>query len=876
MRLADRLRLRLRSLFRKRRVEDELEDELRFHLEQQIEENISRGMAPEEARYAALRGIGGLSQVKEECRDARGLNLLESIAQDLRFAARVLRKSPGFTAAVAASLALGIGANTAIFSIINAALLRPLPFPDPDRLVAVWEDTPIFGLRYSPAAMGNYGDWKAQNHVFENMGALERMHLFTLTGMGEPEAVEGCIVTASLFRVLGVHPVLGRLFREEEDQPGTPKVALLSHSLWQRRFAGERDIAGRAIDLNGEKYTVAGVMPEGFRFPDAGSEIWAPIGVSFPKSEFTERGRHDLMVVARLRPGVTRERANEEMRAIASRLSQAYPKTNGNVSAFVAPLREHMVESAQGRLFAILFGAVSLVLLIACANVANLMLSRAVTRGKEVAVRIALGAGRARVARQLAAENLLLAAIGAAAGVLLAAWSMRLFKHLVPPAIAAFVPLSFDSRVLAYSLILTTATCFLFSLPPLAQAFRTEVSDALKQGGGRSGAARSSHTLRRALVISEVALALMLLIGAGLLIRTFARLRGVNPGFRADRVLTMRMRLTATKYRDQSKRVAFYRQVLERISAVPGVVSAGFTTGVPLLFKGFHVGVTLNGSDFSTVNFRSVTTDYLRTMGIPLKRGRMLSAADTAEAPAVALVNETMARRFWPDRDPLGMRFSLDSGRHWLTVAGVVGDVKQAGLDVPPRPEFYVPYEQERGWPADLAVRTAGDPLGLLPAIRREIRAVDRDQPITNTGTMEDILDREVFQRRLQMLILACFAGCALVLASIGVYGVLSYLVNWRTREIGVRMALGADSSDILASVIGQGVVLAASGIAIGLAAALALTRLMSHLLFGVTATDPATFIGVPALFLAIALLASYIPARRATRVDPVLVLRNE
>jgi len=624
--------------------------------------------------------------------------------------------------------------------------------------------------------------------------------------------------------------------------------------------------------LEGSARTIVGIMPPGFRFPNAGTEIWSPTGNEFDLAGLASRGRHNAMVVARLKPGVTQAQADAELHAIAGRLARAYPDTNKEVGAFVAPLREHM--TGDRRLLTVLLAAVSFVLLIACANVANLMLSRAVVRGREVAIRVALGAGRMRVVRQLAAEHLLLAAAGGGAGILVAHWGVGLLGYLVPPDLAAMTPPGLDWRVLLFSFAITAATCVLFSLAPIAQTLGTDMNEALKQSNDRAGAPRRSHLLRGALVVSEIALALVLLIGAGLMIRTFARLRGVDPGFRTSHLLTLKA--PPTNFRNADLRNQYYRETLRRITALPGVVSAGFTLGIPLDFKGWYNGARPKGSPrFESVLFRAVTPDYMRTIGIPLLRGRQFDARDRAGAPSVALVNETFARLLWPGQDAVGRIFEAENDPG-MTIVGVVADVKQAGLDVPPKPEYYVPQEQAGGPSGSLVIRTAGEPLGLAAAVRREIWAVDRDASITEIQRMEDILDREVSQRRFQMLILVSFAGSALLLAAIGIYGVLSYLVAQRRREIGLRMALGATTPAILGNVLGQVGVLIACGLALGLAASLALTRMMSSLLFGVTATDPATFLGVPLLLAVIGLAAGYFPARRAMGVDPALTLRDE
>lgn len=805
---------------------------------------------------------------------------MSRLVQDLRYGWRTLRKSPVFTAVAMLTLALGIGANSAIFTLINAVLLRPLPFPEPERLVLVWEDTSMFGLKDSPVSIGNYVEWRAQNHVFQQMGALEQ-RTFRLTGTGEAQQIQGSIVTASLFQALAVQPALGRLFREDEDQPGTAKTVILSDGLWRREFGGDRAAVGRTAEINDEKYLIVGVMPAGSRFPDSANEIWTPVGTSYSLSEFSNKGRHNAMVVARLKPGVSVARANEDISAIARRLEREFPQTNAKVGAFVAPLRDHFVADVRTML-TVLGGAVGFVLLIACANIANLLLSRASNRRREVSIRAAIGASRGQVARQLLTENLLLAGGGGICGLAIAVWGVRFLAKMLPSVIAAMSAVTVDLRVLGFTLAVSLLTGVAFGLAPLFEMLRVDLQQMLKQGGARQGTTAGSRAVRRGLVIAEVALTFVLVVGATLFMQSFARLRGMDPGFRTGNILTMRTPLTSRQYRDPAKRAVFCQRVLERVGSLPGVISAGFTNGIPLVIKGNVNGFTVEGQPrlsagtFSNANYRVVTQDYLRTIGVPLRAGRYLDRHDTADAPPVTLINEAMKRKFWPDASAIGKRFRFGDSRPWITVVGVVGDIRQSSLDKPSSAEMYLPGAQDPTAMSGLAIRTKTDPSGLAAAVRREIRAVDKDTPITDVATMEEILDREVFQRRVQMLLLGIFAAVALVLASIGIYGVLAYLVSQRTQEIGIRMALGASPRDILFGVAGQGVGLSVVGIALGVAAALALTRVVSKLLYGVAASDPVTFLAVGALLLAVASLASYLPARRAMKIDPILALREE
>ncbi len=806
---------------------------------------------------------------------------MKDVVSDFRHAARVLANSPGFTAAAVLMLALGIGANTAIFSLISAVFLRPLPFPDPGCLVAVWEDTKLFGLKNSPPSLGNYVDWRARNHVFENMGALEGAS-FRMTGDGEPEEVLGAVVSASLFATLGVRPMLGRAFLEEDDRPGAPATIILSHGLWTRRFGGDPAIVGMQIPVNGGKYTVLGVMPPGFRFPSLDADAWAPLGANRSSADYHDRGRHNYLVVARLKQDVTLAKANQDLTAIAAGLQREYPETNTGVGAFAAPLREYMTGGVRAQ-YVVLLAAVSFVLLIACANVANLLLARAAGRQREIAVRTALGASRARIARQLLAESSLLSGLGAGLGLLLAFVSLRFLRLLLPSGIAGLSGLTVDRLTLGFAAALAVLTALAFGSVPVVQALRVDLNRALKQGG-RAGTG-SGAGVRGALVVAEVAVSLMLLVGTALMIQSFARLRGVDPGFPSGNLLTMRLPVASGKYREMEARVAFCREILRRVQALPGVISAGFTSGIPVSYKGDYNGVHAEGAsersggEVPTAQVRTVTAGYLQALGLPLTRGRYLEERDGAGALSVAVVNEAFARKFWPGQNPIGKWFQQGrggAGQPRYTVVGVVKDMRQSGLVAPSPPEMYIPQERMGRWLSGLLIRTAVEPHSLEAAVRREIRAVNPEQVITRVQTMEEILDRDVFQRRQQSMLLGVFSVLALVLASFGIYGVLAYLVAGRTREIGVRLALGARPADILAGVVRQGLLLTGVGIAIGAAAALALSHTLASLLYGVSARDPRTYTASAAVMVVVALAASVVPARRAICVDPVVALREE
>jgi predicted permease len=808
------------------------------------------------------------------------MTALLAALDDFRFALRSLNKSPGFTLVAILTLALGIGANSAVFSLISAVLFKPLPYAEPDRLVLVWESAPFFGLRDSPVSPANYVDWRARSRSFEEMGALET-HSFRLLGEGTPEVVEGSLVSASLLRALRTQPALGRVFREEEDRPGAAKVAIVSDSFWRRKLNADRSAVGRTLTLNDEKHTIVGVLAPGTEPPaeysDELSEILAPFGSAYTAKELANRGRHNWMVIARLRPAVRLAEADAEMRAIGGSLAREYPETNEKVGAFVTPLRDHFVASGR-RMLLILAGAVGFVLLIACSNLANLLLCRAANRSKEVAVRAALGAGWRQLVRPFLSESLLLCAAGSGLGLLLASSTFPFLAHLAPGAVSGMKALDIDGRVLVFTIAIATLTAVVFGLVPLIQFRRLDISNALKQNARTLAAASGSSGLRAALICGEVALAFVLLISAGLLIQTFMRLRGVDLGCRTENILTLKMPASAA-HRGPDKSPAFQREVLRRVREVPGVLSAGFINHIPLLEKGDISGIGAEGHDESErfqCNSRIAGPGYFTTMGIPLLRGRYIEERDQEGAPYVAVINATLARMLWPGQDPIGRKLHFGT-EYKVPVVGVVGDVHQSGLDIPPKPEFYVSSLQGAGWPpSSLAIQTRGDPASAASAVRQAIWRVDPDQPITRLATMEEILDGEVFQRRLQMTLLAVFAGLALLLAAIGLYGVLAYLVGQQTPEIGVRMALGAAPWDIVRRVVGQGLRLTGIGLVTGLAGALAATRALGSVLFGVKPADPLTYSAVAAVLLLTAALASYLPARRGMRVDPMVALRQE
>lgn len=812
---------------------------------------------------------------------------MNNLIRNIRYGLRGLWKNPGFTIVAVLSLALGIGANTAIFSLVNEVLLKPLQFRDPDRLVMVWEDATFANFPRNTPAPANYADWKTQNHVFEDMAAMEWKG-FNLTGNAEPQKISAYAVTANFFSLLGIQPVVGRSFTIEEDRPEANKVVMLSHRIWQTRFGGERSILNQTILLDGEKYTVIGIMPAGFQFLEPEVVMWVPI--AFTPQELANRGGHYLNVVARMKPSVKLEQARADIQTIMQRIAREYPNQSfdGKLGSVVLPLRDQLAGESRRQLIMLLV-AVGFVLLIACANIASLLLARAANRRREIAIRTALGASRWRIVGQLLTESVLLASAGGLAGLLFASWSFAFLQKLVPPGMALSTNLKIDVQVLGYGLLISLLTGLIFGLAPALHATNVDLNETLKQSAGRTSFGTGGNRLRNAMVMFEIAMALVLLIGAGLLIQTFFKIHSQYAFLKPENVLTMRTVLPRTKYKEHWQRTNFYDQVLARISSLPGIISAGYSTSVPLSWKGgtsgfFPEGMQrpLPGLSYDA-NHRQVTPEYLQAMGIPLREGRYFSQTDNAQSVPVAIINETMARQYWPNQPVLGKRFKVgdpDENVPWMMIIGVAADLRQMGVNEPVKAEMYLPQSQitAQPWftPRDLVIRTSGDPKSLVAAVRGEIRAVDRDLPVSNIATMSELLGEETAQQRLGMILLGSFASVALLLAALGIYGVLAYFVVQHTPEIGVRMALGAQRRDVLGLVLKRGMTLAAAGIGAGLIAAFALTQLIQSLLYGIKASDPLTFAAIAFLLAIVALLACYIPARRATKVDPMVALRCE
>jgi putative ABC transport system permease protein len=805
--------------------------------------------------------------------------MMETLLQDLRYAIRMVAKSPGYTAVIVLALAVGIGATTAIFSVVNAILLRALPYGNPDRIVMVWMDNRKLAVDQDWHSYPNYSDYKDQNQVFEEMAAFNDRS-FNLTGTGDPDRVVGAHSTASLFAVLGVEPIQGRVFMPEENDPGKDQVVIISQGLWQRRYGSDPNLVGQQISVNGASRTVVGIMPASFRFPSKNSEIWVPTSLN-PEIK-AQRSAFWLKAVGKLKPGVTIEQARADMTPIASRLAEQYDFLSA-YGVNLVPLHDQIVGTVRPALL-VLLGAVGFVLLIACANVANLLLARAAVREREIAIRTALGAGRWRLVRQLLTESTLLAIVGGTAGLLIALWGLDVLVALSPADIPRLDQIRIDGRVLAFTFSVSLLTGLIFGIVPAIQSSKPDLNESLKEGGrGTTGGIQGAR-VRSALVVSEIALSLVLLIGAGLMIKSFIRLQQFDMGFNPERLLTMRLQLSGTKYREEQPRVSFIKDLVERVESLPGIQSAGAISTIFLTKTPFSTTFRIKGrpapppEEDIEVPIDSVTPNYFRVMGIPLISGREFNDGDVRTAPGAIIINQTFVRQFFKDEDPIGKDFTFGDPNTdpWLKIVGVVADVRRTGFDSEPRAETFLPHAQASSGAMTLVIRTAGDPVSLASAIRSEVWAIDKDQAVYDIKPMSQLLGDMISQRRFNMLLLAIFSAVALILAAVGIYGVISYSVTQRTHEIGIRIALGARPGDVLKMVVGRAALLALVGVGTGILGAFALTRLMSSLLYGVSATDPLTF-GVVSLALSgVALGASFVPALRAARVDPMIALRYE
>ncbi len=892
MRALKKFRLRLRSLLQRPSVERELETELGFHLEQQIEENMALGMTPTDARQAALRTIGNLAQFQEECRDMRRVNFIENLSQDLRFGVRLLRHSPTFSAVAVLTIALGIGANTAIFSVVYAALLRPLPYAEPDRLLTLGEvrrQQDVSG-RLTPASWyasyPDFLDWRQQSKTFESLAGFTGDGFVLREGV-EATSIPGVQVTTNFFHVLGVKPLLGRDFNPSEDEPSGPHVAILAYSFWKSRFNGDPQVIGKSIQLDANNVTIAGVLPPDFEFAPRGNvQIWVPMHIG--DSLVSHRNLRWMRVIGRLAGAATPEQATKEMELITSRLATSYPREDGSIRMVIAPLRDRIVGLVQPLLL-VLFGAVGFVLLIACANVANLLLARATRRKREFAVRTALGAGHGRLISQVLSESLILAAIGAALGLVIARYGTALLIAAIPESLLNSMPFLRDAAinppVLAFVFCATVFTAVAFGIAPALQAFRHQTAGALKDES-RSSAGRARTHLRNAMVVIEIAFSLVLLVGAGLMVKSLTALLHRNPGFDTKALLTFSLFLPDASYPKESDVIRFGREFTNRVRALPGIAGIESTRIVPLTGGGPTIRFVIEGRPVAVgqeneCGTRNNSAGYFSLMRIPLLEGRLFNdSADNAATPPHIIVNQAWVKRYLPGEDPIGkrIRFTNSPKQPFREIVGVVGDIADTDLDSPEEPSLFMPDLQNPLPFASYVVRTAGDPVSAISGVRTALRATDPQLMLIQPATMDQIIAQSpsVFLRRYPSVLIGSFAVLALILAAVGLYGLISYSVSQHIRELGIRIALGAQPGDVIRLVLGEGARLALIGLGIGILAAVGLTQLMRSLLFGVSAVDPLTFCTVAIVLLAVSSVACYIPARRAIRTDPIAALRFE
>jgi predicted permease len=856
-------------------VERDLDEELRATEELLVHEKSSTGLTPRAARRAAAVEIGGLLQVKERVRDARTGAGLDVALQDVRYAVRGLRRTPGFSLVAILTLALGIGATAAIVSTVRAVLLRPLPYDNPESLVMVWEEMKWSGVPQMTPAPANYFDWLERNQVFDDMAATAGAPVTNLTGDGVPEQIMGRRVTANFFGVLGARPLLGRTFSDAEERQIAP-VVVISHSLWRRRYLGDPGIVGRTLTMNGASITVVGVMSQEFVFRNRDIEFWVP--AAFTPVQRANRSAHLLNVVARLAPGVGVQQAQEHMTTLAKELAREYPE-NERVGVEIIPIRDDVFGRTRRQLIVLTIAALCM-LLIVCANLAGVQLARAAARQQEMATRAALGGSRSRLLGQLLIEGVVCSLAGGIAGIGVTLLGIGVLTAIVPTTLPENTTPQLDARLLAFMLVVSVVTGLTFSVLPAVSASRTSLGEVMKQRGRAIQGGR--NRARAALTVLQVATTFVLLVGTGLMIRTLANLRAVDIGINTSGLLTLRTALPISKYGDARSRQSFYERALEGVRTVPGVTDAGFSSTLPFLSLGNMAGYRISGrsterGDPATALFRVTTNDYLKTLGVKLLDGRLPGSGDKPDSPPVVVITETFARRYWPGTSAVGARIALnDPDAAWMMVVGVIRDVYEIGYDREMQPGMYVLASQLQRSADNLVVRVAGDPLAIAPAVRQVIAGIDRDQPIAAVQTMDHIIDRQIVDRRLQSIVFGAFAGIALLVSSIGLFGLLSYAVTQQSREIGLRMALGATMARVKTAIIGRGVVLTVTGLGLGLVAALATIPAMGSLLYGVQPNDPLTIGVVFGAFFAIALVACWIPARRATRVDPMVALRCE
>jgi putative ABC transport system permease protein len=880
--LASRIRARLSP----GHADGDFEHELETHLEMLTDENARRGMAPEEARRTARIRLGGLTQLKETNRELQGLPALETFLQDTRFAFRMLRKNPGFTGVAVLTLALGIGANTAIFSVVYAVLLKPLPYAKSDQLYNVFEVQPQDGITGTGWSYANFADLRAQNRIFSEMAGSQK-HQLTLTGRGEPSVVNTSVVTPELFSLFGEQPLAGRLLFSEDGKPGAPPVVILSENLWRGVFGADPKIIGSSINLDQRSFTVVGIMPAAFRFPflTKSEQLWIPL-VQDPLfgSWMPRRGGHWLQVTGRLKPGVSMAQAQAELNAISARSAKEFPAENGGWQIRMVPLQTMVVGSVKSPLL-VLLGAAGLVLLIACANIANLLLTRATSRAREIAVRTTLGAGRRRIVRQLLSETAVLGLLGGLTGIALAYWGVQGLSSLLPPTVPQVNAIRVDNVALGFALLLSLIASGIFGLAPALFATTSNLQASLREGGGRSGESRNRRRARSFLAAGEIALATVLLVAAGLLLRSFAKLMSVSPGFDVQHIVKADISLPRFQYSTPQQWTAFSDELLARIQAEPGLQDSAVAVPRPIADGTINLGFDIVGTPPSsagtsrTANYVSVSPEYLRVMEIPLLAGRFFNKHDVPSAARVSVISQAMARLYFPNQDPLGKRlvfgFPPDGGVV-REIVGIVGDVRDVALGQDPGPMMYVPFAQAPFWGANVVVRSALSPSSVATAIRQQVRKMDKELPVTDVAMMPDIVEASLSQPRSRTFLLGLFAAMALVLAATGIFGVISYSVSCRTNEMGIRVALGASRGAILWMVLRETLVLTFVGLALGVPSALAASRLVGHMLFGVSTNDPATLAVVACALAAVAALAGYVPARRAMRVDPMVALRYE
>jgi predicted permease len=867
-----------------RQVDQDFAQELEVHLDLLTEESVRRGMSPEEAKRAARIRLGGPTQLKETNRELHGLPAIETFLQDTRYAFRMLRKNPGFTAVAVLTLALGIGANTAIFSVVYAVLLKPLPYTNPEQLFTAFQANAQQGTAETGCSYLNFEEWRAQNHAFSELAGIVA-HQLTLTGRVEPTVVNTSVVTPEFFALVDVKPLAGRIFFPQDGKQGAPPVALVSEDLWRGRFGADPNIIGTSINLDQRPFTVIGIMPGAFRTPFfTKQEVWIPLVQDPVFSTFMpNRGLHLLPVIGRLKPGVSVAQAQAEMDAISGRLAAEFPAENNGWTVRLVPLQKEIVGDVRTALL-VLLGAVGLVLLIACANIANLLLTRATSRSKEIAVRTALGAGRARIIRQLLSETAVLGLLGGAVGIALAYWGVKALSSLLPSSLPQMNPIRVDYFVLGFALLLSAIAGLAFGLVPAMFAANADIQNALREGA-RSGESRNRRRARSFLAVVEISLAMVLLMTAGLLLRSFARLTSVSPGFDAQHIVKADISLPQFQYSTPQQWAAFSEELLARIQSDPGLQDSAVVVPRPIADRNVNLPFDIVGNPPSsasasrTASFVSVSPDYFRVMGIPLLAGRFFNQHDISSAPRVSIISEAMARLYFPNQNPLGKQLTFGfppNGEAMREIVGIVGNVRDVALGQNPGAMMYVPFAQAPFWGANLVVKSTLSTSSVAAAIRQEVQKMDKDIPVTDVAKMPDLIDASVAQPRFRTFLLGLFAGMALVLAATGIFGVISYSVSRRTNEIGIRVALGASRNTILSMILGETLALTFAGLAVGLPCALAASHLVGHMLFDVSANDPATLAAVAFSLAVVAALAGYIPARRAVRVDPMAALRYE